>query len=137
VFVVDVTLALLLGWPSKFVVLALLIRALVWPIVSFDVLGEVARTLELLVALGAFVDLRFGVLLASGHRAESLIVLKVGLGNRAFDSGSWGSHLFRGNDTSSCNRDDLAILVADKFSGLSVASQTSVEGDRLFSVGWC
>ena len=67
VLVIDVTLALLLGWPSEIVVFALLIRALVGPVVSFDVLGEVARALELLVALRAFVDLRFGVLLASGH----------------------------------------------------------------------
>jgi hypothetical protein len=127
VLVIDVTLAFLLGWPSKFVVLALLIWAFVWPVVSFDVLGEIARTLELLVALRAFVDLGFSVLLASGHRAESLVILKVGFGNWAFDSGSWGSHLFGRNDPSSCNRDDLAILVADKFSGLAVAGQTSVE----------
>jgi hypothetical protein len=125
--VINVTLAFLLGWPSELVVFALFVRAFVGPIVCLDVLGEVARALELLVALRAFVNLGFGVLLASGHRAESLIIFEVSIGIRAFDSGSWRSHLFVRDDTSSCNRDDLAILVADKLSGFSVASQTSVE----------
>lgn len=50
-----VTILLLLGWPTKIVVLAASDGALPWTRVRLLVLGEVARALELLLAVAACV----------------------------------------------------------------------------------
>lgn len=50
-----VTILLLLGWPTKIVVLAAPDGALPWTRVCLLVLGEVARALELLLAVTACV----------------------------------------------------------------------------------
>ena len=71
------SISLLLCWPSKAVVLAILLWALPRTLVCLDMLRQVTRALELLVTERTFVDLRLGILLASGHRAKDLIVIFV------------------------------------------------------------
>jgi hypothetical protein len=67
VLVVDMAITFLFGRPPMFVVLAGLLCTLPRTLMSLEVLGEVARTLELLIAQRAFMYLRFGVLLPPGH----------------------------------------------------------------------
>ena len=50
VLVIDMTITLLLGRPAMFVIFALVVGTLPWTLVCLEMLGQVAWTLELLVA---------------------------------------------------------------------------------------
>ena len=131
VLVVNVALALLLRWPAIFVIFALVDRAFVWPIVCFDVLGKVARALKLFIALRAFMDLWFRVLLAPGHGAKDIFI-GIFVGNLALHG--CGSQLFLGEGFSRGETDDLSVLVAHKLGGLSVVTHTAMQRDSLIAM---
>jgi hypothetical protein len=107
-----------------FVVLAALLRALPRTLMSLEVLGEVARTLELLVAQRAFMYLRFGVLLPPGHRPEGVIII-VGEGVRHLTLHRCGGHLLLGEDLAGGNTYSLAILLTHELSRPPIVTHPS------------
>jgi len=123
--VIDMTLAFLLRRPAVFIVLALVVGAFVRPVVGFDVLGQITRSLKLLVTLRAFVNLRLGVLLASCHGTECFVVIKFSV-HVALGSSGWSHFLVR-DHTTSRKRDDLAVFVTNKLGLLPVVTQPPVE----------
>jgi hypothetical protein len=123
--VIDMALTFFLRRPAVFVVLALVDGAFVRPLMGFDVLGQVTRSLKLLVALRALVNLRLGVLLAPCHGTKRLVVIKFSI-HVALGSSGW-SHFLTGNLATSRKRDDFAVFVTYELSLLSVATQPPVE----------
>ena len=111
VLVVDVAVAFLLSWPAMFVILALLICALPRPLMSLEMLSEVAWTLELFVAQRALMNLRFGVLLPPGHRAEGIVIVIVVEGVRHWTLHRRGSDLFLREDLAGGDTYSLSILL--------------------------
>ena len=79
VFVVDMAITFLFCRPAVVVILALLVGALPWTLMRLEMLGEVAWTLELLVAQRAFMYLWLGVLLPPSHGTEDLIFVDVNI----------------------------------------------------------
>ncbi len=124
VLVVDVAVALLLGRPAKIVVLALVVGAFPWPLMGLEVLGQVARPLELLVAQRAFMNLRFGVLLPTSHRPEDLIVVKVdGISHRTLHRG--GGEVLRREDLTCRQTYRLPVLMTNDLSWLPIVTHPS------------
>ena len=77
---------------------------------SLEVLGEVARPLELLIAQRALVNLRFGVLLTPGHRPEDVIFVVVeGVRHRTLHRG--GGQLLGREDLIGGDTYSLPILL--------------------------
>ena len=104
-------ISLLLGWPAMLVVLASLIGALPRPLVGLDVLRQVARTLELLVAQRALMNLRLGVLLAPCHRPEDVILIDIDL--RHWTLCRRGGELLGREDVVGSDTYSLSVLVTD------------------------
>ena len=125
VLVVDVTLTLLLCRPAIFMVLALVDGAFVRPVVRLDVLGQITRSLELLVTLRAFMDLRLSVLLAPCHGAKRLVIIELSV-HVALGSGGW-SHFLGRNHATRRKRDNLAVFVTYKLGLLPIVAQPPVE----------
>jgi hypothetical protein len=111
VLVIDMAVTLLLRRPAMFMVLALVVGALPWTLMSLEVLGEVTRPLELLIAQRALMNLRFGVLLTPGHRPEDVIFVVVveGVRHRTLHRG--GGQLLRREDLIGGDTYSLPILL--------------------------
>lgn len=77
--VVDVTVAFFLCRPAECMILAAFIGALPRSLMGLQVLGQVARPFELLVAAGnrTFMDLRLGAFLTAGHGASDVIIIDI------------------------------------------------------------
>ena len=125
VLVVDMAVTLFLGWPAMFVILALLIRALPWPLVGLEVLGQVTWTLELLVAQRALVNLRFGILLTPSHRPEDVILVDVDVFHRTLHRGR--RNILRREDLVGGNTYSLSVSVTNKLSRLAIVTHPSNE----------
>jgi hypothetical protein len=96
--VVGVTIAFLLRRPAKLVVFAVHHSTLPWPLMSLHVLGQVARSFELLAAQLASMDLWFRVLLSPSHGPHGIVLINIESGPLHGCRGQ----VFVGNDFSSC-----------------------------------
>jgi hypothetical protein len=130
VLVVDMAVTLLLGRPAMFVVFALVVRALPWTLMGLQVLGEVARTLELFVAQRALMDLRLSVLLTPCHGSEDVILIDVDVVHGSLHGGR-GDVLVR-KRLASGETYNLSVLgVSNKLSLLPIVTHPTKEGDAL------
>jgi hypothetical protein len=127
VLIVDVPVTLLLGGPAKVKVLALLFGALPWARVCLFMLGQVARALELLLAVTTHVQDISGLirLPAASHRAHDVVVvLKVLFGQGALPVSVLGASR-KGND--------LAVLLAYEFDRTAVFAEATTKSDLLIA----
>jgi hypothetical protein len=79
VLVIDVSVSLLFGGPSIFMVLAVHFAALPWSLMRLDVLRQVTRSLELFLTKFTGMNLWLGILLPPGHRPEGLVIVDIEL----------------------------------------------------------
>jgi hypothetical protein len=125
VLVVDMTIALLLCWPAVLMIFALVVRTLPRTLMSLEVLGEVAGTLELFITQRALMNLRFGVLLTPCHRPEDVILVDVDVFHRTLHGAR--RNIIRREDLVGGETYSLAVLVTDKLSWLPIVTHPTKE----------
>lgn len=126
VLVIYVAITLLFGWPTDLVVLAGSVSALPGARVGLFMLGQVARTLEDLVAVRALlVDVHWRrILLAASHGAHDTLIELLFIERDGTLVGSRGITLV---GEASGHGDELAILQDDQLDRASVLGETTLE----------